>query len=200
MSRVDKPALLRRLFHLACEYSGRILSYQKMTGQLQDVGNTTTLAHYLDLLHGAGLVAGLQKYAGEKVRQRGSSPKLQVLNTALMTALGSVRFADLDRNPEFKGRLVESAVGAHLLNTSRGTGVDVQYWLDRNREVDFVLVSGRAITAIEVKSTARRANPPGVDAFVGAFSSARPLLVGAQGIPISEFLTRPAPEWAAPPA
>jgi hypothetical protein len=196
LSRVDKPALLRRLFHLACEYSGQILSYQKMTGQLQDAGNTTTLAHYLDLLHGAGLVAGLQKYAGEKVRQRGSSPKLQVLNTALMTALGPVRFADLDKDPEFKGRLVESAVGAHLLNTSRGAGVDIQYWLDRNREVDFVLVSGRAITAIEVKSTARRANPPGVDAFMGAFPSARPLLVGAQGIPIAEFLTRPALDWA----
>ena len=42
MTRVDKPALLRRLFELGCVYSGRVLSYQKMIGQLQDVGNTTT--------------------------------------------------------------------------------------------------------------------------------------------------------------
>src|SRR3984885_13640361 len=34
LTRVDKPALLRRLFHLGCAYSGQILSYQKMMGQL----------------------------------------------------------------------------------------------------------------------------------------------------------------------
>jgi predicted AAA+ superfamily ATPase len=86
MTRVDRPALLRRLFELGCRYSGQVLSYTKMLGQLQDAGNTTTLAHYLDLLGGAGMLTGLQMYSGKAVRQRGSSPKLQVLNTALMTA------------------------------------------------------------------------------------------------------------------
>ena len=55
LTRVDKPALLRRLFELACRYSGQVLSYTKMLGQLQDAGNTTTLAHYLELLGGAGM-------------------------------------------------------------------------------------------------------------------------------------------------
>lgn len=64
LTRVDKPALLRRLFELGCAYSGQVLSYQKMLGQLQDAGNTTTLAHYLELLAGAGMVCGLQKFAG----------------------------------------------------------------------------------------------------------------------------------------
>ena len=82
LTRVDKPALLRRLFQLGCAYSGQILSYQKMIGQLADAGNTTTLAHYLELLQGAGMLAGLAKYSSGQVRQRGSSPKLQVLNTA----------------------------------------------------------------------------------------------------------------------
>ncbi|MBD3272294.1 MAG: AAA family ATPase, partial [Elusimicrobia bacterium] len=83
ITRIDKPALFRKLFELGCLYSGKILSYQKILGQLQDAGNTTTLAHYLQLLEGVGLLMGLFKYAGERVRQRGSSPKLQVLNTAL---------------------------------------------------------------------------------------------------------------------
>ena len=81
-------ALLRRLFELGRSHSGQILSYTKMVGQLQDVGDTTTLAHYLDLLAGAGMITGLQKYSGNAVRRRASSPKLQVLNTALMTAQG----------------------------------------------------------------------------------------------------------------
>jgi hypothetical protein len=198
LNRVDKPALLRRLFHLACEYSGQILSYQKMTGQLQDAGNTTTLAHYLDLLRGAGLVAGLQKYAGERVRQRGSSPKLQVLNTALMTALAPVPFEDVERNLEFKGRLVESAIGAHLLNTTQCTAVDVSYWLERSREVDFVLADGRAVVAIEVKSGRRKTTFPGITAFTEAHRVTKTLLVGAQGVPTAEFLAQPAVNWTAP--
>ncbi len=105
LSRVDKPAVLRRLFDLGCAYSGQILSYTKMLGQLQDAGNATTLAHYLELLSGAGMLVGLQKYAAAAVRQRGSSPKLQVLNTALMTAPSGMAFSVARRDREFWGRL-----------------------------------------------------------------------------------------------
>ena len=108
MARVDKPALLRRLFQFGCEYSGQVLSYQKMLGQLQESSNTTTLAHYLDLLSGAGMIAGIPKFAGQKVRQRGSSPKLMVLNTALMSALSHFRFEEARRERSFWGRLVRS--------------------------------------------------------------------------------------------
>ena len=105
LSRVDKPALLRQVFELGCAYSGQILSYNKMLGQLQDAGNTTTIARYLDLLGGAGLVTGLQKYAGAAVRRRASSPKLQVLNTALMTALSGSSLEEARRHPDIWGPL-----------------------------------------------------------------------------------------------
>ena len=90
MTRVDKPALLKKVFDLGAAWSGQILSYNKMLGRLQDAGNTTTLARYLDLLADAGLLAGLSKYA-RSLPQRGSSPKLNVLNTALMTGRFGVR-------------------------------------------------------------------------------------------------------------
>src|SRR6058998_4018897 len=111
LTRVDKPALLRRLFELGCRYSGQVLSYSKMLGQLHDAGNTTTLAHYLELLGGAGLLVGLAKFSGRAVRQRGSSPKLQVLNTALMSAQSGLSLEEARAEPEFWGRIVESAVG-----------------------------------------------------------------------------------------
>jgi predicted AAA+ superfamily ATPase len=63
LTRVDKPALMKRLFELSCHYSGQILSFNKMLGQLKDAGNTTTLSHYLSLLSTAGLVAGIEKYS-----------------------------------------------------------------------------------------------------------------------------------------
>ena len=197
MRRVDKPALLRRLFELGCTYSGHILSYQKMLGQLHDAGNTTTLAHYLNLLEGAGLIAGLPKYAGQKVRQRASSPKLQVLNTALVTAPSQLTLNEAKQDPEFWGRLVESAVGAALANGTRGKGIELFYWASRNKEVDFVLRRAKNLTVIEVKSSRRKTNLPGVEAFSREFRVKRKLLVGAQGIQLKEFLLTPPEQWLA---
>jgi len=191
MTRVDKPALLRRLFELACSYSGRMLSYQKMLGQLQDAGNTTTLAHYLELLKGAGLVAGLPKYSGEKVRQRGSSPKLLALNTALITASSPWTFEEARRQPEFWGHLVESAVGAALANGIMGTDLELFYWTGQNREVDFVLRKGSRTIAIEVKSGRAKTSLPGLDTFGREFNVYKNILVGAYGIPVEKFLATP---------
>jgi predicted AAA+ superfamily ATPase len=195
MRRVDKPALLRRLFELGCTYSGHILSYQKMLGQLHDAGNTTTLAHYLTLLEGAGLLAGLPKYAGQKVRQRASSPKLQVLNTALITAPSQLTMNEARQDPEFWGRLVESAVGATLANGIRGRGIELLYWASRNREVDFIVRRAQDLTVVEVKSGRRKTSLPGVEAFSREFRVKRKLLVGAQGIHLKEFLLTPPEQW-----
>lgn len=195
LTRVDKPALLRRLFELGCVYSGQVLSYQKMLGQLQDAGNTTTLAHYLDLLSGAGMVAGLQKFAGGEARRRGSSPKLQVLNTALMGAQCSLTLEAARTDAPFWGRVVESAVGAHLANAAATGACELFYWRDRNREVDFVVRVGRAVTAIEVKSGRLRETLSGMDSFATEFKPARKLLVGNDGIALEEFLSRPVEHW-----
>jgi predicted AAA+ superfamily ATPase len=195
LARVDKPALLRRLFQLCCDYSGQVLSYQKMLGQLHDAGNTTTLAHYLDLLNGAGLITGLSKFSGKRVRQRSSSPKIQVLNTALMSAPSHLTLEEAQHDHEYWGRLVESAVGAHLVNGARQKNVEVYYWLDRNQEVDFVLSARGQLVAIEVKTGRRRERLSGMDAFSKTFKVKRQLLVGSGGIPVKEFLEAPIEHW-----
>ena len=197
LTRVDKPALLRRVFQLGCQYSGQVLSYTKMLGQLHDAGNTTTLAHYLDLLGGAGLLVGLPKYSGSAVRRRGSSPKLQVLNTALMTAQSPLAFEEVASDRELRGRMVESAVGAHLANAAAAGECEVFYWRERNQEVDFVVRAGRKATAIEVKSGRRRDTLPGLAAFAAAFDTTRRLLVGGDGIAVEEFLREPVAHWLA---
>src|SRR5881275_681704 len=197
LSRVDKPALMRRLFELGCRYSGQILSYTKMIGQLQDAGNTTTLAHYLDLLAGAGMVCGLAKYAGDAARSRGSSPKLQVLNTALMSVTAGVSPAEARADREFRGRLIESAIGAHLANAAAAGECELYYWRDRGQEVDFVVKAHARVTAIEVKSGRAPQAHPGTAAFAEAFGVKRTLLVGGDGISVEEFLNRPVSQWLA---
>ncbi|MGH7725589.1 MAG: ATP-binding protein [Candidatus Eiseniibacteriota bacterium] len=191
LTRVDKPVLLRRLFELGCRYSGQVLSYTKMLGQLHEAGNTTTLAHYLDLLAGAGLLVGLSKYSGRTVRQRGSSPKLQVLNTALMTASSGLTLEEARGDRDFWGRLVESAVGSHLANASAAGECELSYWREGDREVDFVARRGRTLVAIEVKSGRDRGAHSGIAAFTAAFKPRRTLLVGADGVPVERFLSEP---------
>ena len=193
MTRVDKPALLKLLFEVGAAASGQILSYTKLLGQLQDAGNTTTLARYLGLLSSAGLLAGLPKYASRPHR-RGSSPKLNVLNTALMTAGSGYGFAEARADRTFWGRIVESAAGAHLCNTAT-PGMGVHYWRDGLHEVDFVLKRGPHLVAIEVKSGPQRTSPRGLAMFAKRFHAQRTLIVGGGGIPLNEFLAAPAERW-----
>ena len=194
MERVDKPALLKRLFEFGAEMSGQILAYDKMLGQIQDAGNTTTLARYLDLLSKAGLLTGFGKYAGGAYRRRASSPKLNVLNTALMSVHSGYTFEEAKADRSFWGRLVESAVGAHLFNTGTPE-VRLHYWRERSLEVDFVLEHGRKLVALEVKSGSHRGNTAGMEEFATRFSPQRSLLVGEGGVPIAEFLSTSAMDW-----
>jgi uncharacterized protein len=187
LTRVDKPALLRKLFELGCLYSGQILSYTKIVGQLQDAGNTTTLAHYLQLLDTAGLLAGIEKYTGEQLRQRSSSPKFQVHNTALLTAQQGASLGEVNTKPDVWGRWVEAAIGAHLVNHQLSEGYTVHYWRHRNDEIDFVLQKRGKIVGIEVKSGAIQ-KAPGMEAFKKQHEPDRVLLVGNNGVPWQEFL------------
>lgn len=195
LTRIDKPALLRRLFALGCEYSGQVLSYQKMLGQLHDAGNTTTLAHYLELLSGVGFLAGLGKFSGGAVRKRGSSPKLQVYNTGLIKAQSRLSLKEARNDGGRWGRLVESAVGAHLLDICADRNIGLYYWREGDMEVDFVMQAGKKTVAIEVKSGAGSGPHAGMTAFAKRFPPQHKLLVGAEGIPVGEFLKNDLSQW-----
>jgi len=187
LTRVDKPALLKRLFELGSLYSGQILSYTKLIGEMQDAGNTTTLSHYLDLLSDCGLLGGLEKYAGSVIRKRSSSPKFQVFNNALLTAQDDNNFSEIANNPEEWGRLVESSIGTHLINHSVSSRFNLYYWREANKEVDFIIEKDGKVIALEVKS-GRRGENSGMSAFAEKFHPEKVLLVGTSGIPHEEFL------------
>ena len=194
MTRIDKPALLRRLLDVGSSYSAQIVSYNKIMGHLQDAGNTTTLARYLYLLSRVGLFAGLPNYHKSRHRRRASSPKFNVLNTAVMTAASGYGFIEARNDRSFWGRIVESAVGAHLFNTAT-SDTRVYYWRDGNDEVDFALERGPRVVAIEVKSGAKASLTRGMEEFTRRFKPHNTLRVGVGGIPLDEFLSQPAGRW-----
>lgn len=197
MERVDRQPLFRELFRLGCNYSGQVLALNKMAPHLEEdgkKGHTNTLAHYVDLLAQAGLLVGLQKYAGSKLRLRGSPPKFIALNNALMSVESGDDFATATHDRTQWGRVVETAVGAHLYN-SLTAECQLFYWSAGSEEVDFVLVKGRHITAIEVKSGRKRAHMRGFDAFEKAHGKCQRLIVGEGGVSLPEFFSYPADHW-----
>jgi len=195
LNRVEKPALLRQLFVLACEYGGQILSYQKLLGQLADAGNTTTLAHYQRLLESAFLIKGVPKWSAGALRRRSSSPKWLPLNTALMTAIANRTIEEWRSNPDLWGRLVEVAVGAHLVNEGTQHGIEVYYWRKGHHEVDFVVRKGKKVVAIEVKSGKKKITRSGLEQFIKKNKTTTTLVVGSSGVGLKEFLETPVDRW-----
>lgn len=187
MEDVRKPALMRNLFDLGARYSAQEISYRKLLGQLDDKGNTDTIAHYLTLLSGAGMMTGLQKYERKSLETRRSSPRLMVHDTSLMTASWEGSDSALLEDPALRGHLVETAVGAYLIARSHKEGFEVFWWRDGNHEVDFVVKRGTSLTAIEVKS-GRIKNRSGLAEFRRRFPEARPLVVGDGNTPLECFL------------
>ncbi len=187
LTRIDKPALLRNLFELSCVYSGQILSYTKMLGQLLDAGNTTTLAHYLNLLEEAGLVKGISKYSSSQVKTRSSSPKLQVCNNALVSSHHRLNYNEIRNDHSSWGRIVESAVGAYLANETMKNEIALYYWRERNDEVDFILERGGKLIGVEVKSTFLR-NKRGMVAFQKKFNPVKTIIIDDNVLPWHEFV------------
>lgn len=198
LNRVDKKFLLKQLFRLGCDYSGQVFTYSKMAENLRDSGDkahTNTIADYLELLAQAGLLAGLQMISANRLRLRASPPKLNVLNTALMSVETDYSFAEARADRSHWGRLTESSVGAHLYNTGMADDCRLHYWRKSPHEVDFVLTRGRRILAIEVKSGRPPNHSRGMDAFVAAYPGSKTLVVGEGGIALAEFLSHPAAHW-----
>ena len=193
-ANIYKPVLMKRLFHLSCNYSAKELSLTKMLGQLQDVGNVTTLANYLGILEQCQLVCGLQKYAHDEARKYNSSPKYQVFNNALLTANQRSRFESVRVDPELWGRWIESAVGAHLLSAAEEQDYQVFYWRERDSEVDFIVATDDGCVAFEVKSGRRRMNS-GMKEFDKAFHPLHSYIIGTGGVSFEDFLQSDVAQW-----
>ena len=185
--RVLKPALLRQLFLLGCSYSGELLSFNKILGQLQDAGNTATLANYLQLLDESKLLAGLQQFAADDARKYKSVPKYQVYNSGLLSATSSLNFNDVYLDPQQWGRWVETAVGAYLINHADRLEYKLYFWRHDGNEVDFILQSSKKLVAIEVKS-GRRQNNQGLPMFSEQFHPDVELVVGGEAFSLEQFL------------
>ncbi len=185
---IGKPALLRQAFELGAAYSGELLSLTKMLGALQDAGNTSTLAGYINLLDESGLLCGIQKFGMDMARRKASVPKFQVYNNALKTVYNTSTFENSILDRKVWGHIFESGIGAYIVSQAFVHRFEVFYWRERNYEVDFVLRKRGSSVAIEVKSNAEKMTD-GLERFRQLFNPQSSFIVGDGGINAEEFLT-----------
>lgn len=191
LTRIRKPSLMRHLIDIVPSYSSQIISYNKLLGQLQDKGNITTIVDYLNLLSDAGIITSLFRYTSALHLGRSKPPKLNILNTSLMTVPSGYSLEGAQADRSFWGHVVESAVGAHLYNT-RGIVTRIHFWRDDSgdHEVDFVISRGPHLVGIEVKSGNVR-SLHGLNAFKAKYPRAKTMIVGPNGIPLDIFFHVP---------
>jgi hypothetical protein len=115
-------------------------------------------------------------------------------NNALVNALSTRSFAESLADTVWWGRLVENAVGAYLCGNLNSVEHALSYWREGGHEVDFVVARGRDIWAIEVKS-GRSGKAAGLDRFRSRYPKAKVLQVGASGIPLADFFSKPVEAW-----
>lgn len=170
---VAKPALFRQTLHLALSYPAQEISLDKLLGQMQDRGNSTTIKGYLELLEAGFILRSLPKYSTRPLSRKSSSPKILPLCSALIHAFASPK--RFDEDPTWHGRVFEAAIGARLALLSE----DLHYWRDGTDEVDYVVPLDEQLLAIEVKS-GRPRRSGGLAAFRERFADASTLVINRE--------------------
>lgn len=188
IEEIRNPALLRQVFELACIESAKELSLTKMQGTMNS-GTVPTIKNYLDILNKSMIVQPLQNYSPSRVKEKQSVPKMQVFNNAFRNRFGTFSFDEARVDPAEWGRLVESAVGAHLASRAMTDDYELFYWRnERRQECDYVLRKGQALVAIEVKSGSVD-KTVGFEKFKEQFADkvTAAFIVGPQALPLEDF-------------
>lgn len=188
IEEIRNPALLRQVFELACIESTKELSLTKMQGTMNS-GTVPTIKNYLDILNKSMIVQPLQNYSPSRVKEKQSVPKMQVFNNAFRNRFGTFSFDEARVDPAEWGRLVESAVGAHLANRAMTDDYELFYWRnERRQECDYVLRKGQALVAIEVKSGSVD-KTVGFEKFKEQFADivTAAFIVGPHALPLDDF-------------
>jgi predicted AAA+ superfamily ATPase len=122
LAAIRKPALLRQVFAVCASSPAQIVSLQKIQGQLQDAGALETIAHYLELLEEAFLVAPLSKHSIRPARRRSAPPKLITLSNAFLAVVDPRGMPDQRTEPSrfgawkrLSGARVERRTAGQLL-------------------------------------------------------------------------------------
>ncbi len=156
LGQINRAVVLPRLAQILASMSGQLLNVTRVA-QMLGVSRLTT-QRYIDALENLFLVYTLPPFHSNALKRLIKSPKLHLLDSGLLAAVGNSTAEALrwDRTP--LGRLLECFVLGELLKMSDSASgrYRLSHFRDKQQnEVDFVLEdSGGSVVGIEVKAAA----------------------------------------------
>jgi predicted AAA+ superfamily ATPase len=174
--RITRPDAFRQLLRLIAGRVGQLVNLSEWASVL-GIGRDT-VASYLEILEASHITLTLTPFAGGKRIELTSRPKVFLLDNGLRNRLIH-DFRPLDEREDAAGPLLESWVATELWKILPD-GATLHFWQSASRaEVDFVIVRGDRIVAVEVKA-GRLGRPllsKSVHSFLAAYQPATTLIV-----------------------
>lgn len=142
-----KPEMLRRFYLGLLAEPGRETNVSKLS---KDIGiAAATIANYFPLLEATDLVWRLHKYTGSKATAKAGNFKSYLVDLAVRNAVLKLTPERLLADEPVLGLYAENIVANHL---RRWPGlVELAYYRERNKELDFIVDLGATRIGIEVK-------------------------------------------------
>lgn len=145
---------LPRLFRLLASRTSNLLNMAELSRTLGMVN--MTLSRYVRLLETLYFIYLLPAWHVNKGKRLIKSPKLHLVDTALIANLLQIDKVRLQTDPALVGQFLESLVFSELLKQRSWSPIqlEIYHFRDGDREVDFVLEKpDGTVIGLEVKST-----------------------------------------------
>lgn len=153
---VEKLDLLPRFLKALGQTAGQMCNYSKLAAELGMDGKTA--AKYIGVFEQIFLVTRLQPWSRNQLSRLVKTPKLQFLDTGILSALLGISPDTLAQDRQRYGHVLENFVLAELLKHKHFAQhpYDLHYYRDQSQmEVDIVIQNSLgSLLAIEVKASA----------------------------------------------
>ena len=161
----DKIGKLLRFLTKIAKSSGGLLSASSLGNWLQE--SIKTIESWLEILESVGVVRRLRNYDDDELNPLRDYTKCYVCNSGVLSVLNKWEDGKVAKIPSARGILLEGFVFTEFnssITLSPHHKTELYYYRDvSDREVDFVLIRGKFVVAVEVKSSVR----PGKQDFKG---------------------------------
>jgi predicted AAA+ superfamily ATPase len=175
---IKNPQAFRRLLGLSASQTGDLTNLSSWAEVLGISVNT--VSQYLSILEESHVIRLVPPYVGGKRAEITSRPKIYFLDNGLRNFLFG-GFTPLESRADL-GKLSENLVFSELCKYSEPLLDSIHFWRSSSQaEVDFVLVKGNALIALEVKAAAMKTPKitRSLRSFIQAYEPAKVLVVNA---------------------
>ena len=153
---IATPDQIPRLLEISARFAGQLTNLSEI-GRAIGIDHKT-VDHYLRVLEQIYLVQRLQPWSRNELSRLVKTPKLQFIDSGLLTAMRGYSIARLRSDRTLLGPILESFVFSELSKASAWTKerVSLFHYRDKDKlEVDFILENAAGqIVGIEVKAAA----------------------------------------------